>query len=642
MEDPHPIVPPSEDAASNGPLGPEAEEILQLLLEHSTDAIYILQEGKFPVINRKFQELFKVGPEEVDAPDFSFLDLVAPSSLPLIRERARRIETGEEVPGRYEFTAVTSEGEEVHVEASTTRIDYLGAPATLGIVRDITVRKEAEQRLRQSDERLRAVITSIPLVLWAVDTEGVFTLSEGQGLEILGLEPGEVVGRSAYEVYGDHPIIESSIRKALGGESRIFTVEIGGTLFETYVSPLKSEAGGIIGAIGVSADISENAKLEAQLRQAQKMEAIGRLAGGIAHDFNNILTVISGNVELSLLAARGDRRLEERLQTVQKASRHAQELTSRLLAFSRKQVSEPQVLDLNRVLHGLGSLLARLIGEDIRLETRFEPDLPPIHMDPSQIEQILVNLVVNSRDAMPRGGELSIETRSLELGEEYHRTHPYVEPGRYVELAVRDTGTGMSEEIKSQIFEPFFTTKGGGSGLGLSTVYGIVKQSGSSIEVESEVGEGTTFRILVPVTDLEDSPPAGRPDRTDRLPLGRETVVVVEDEEAVRELTAEILSDLGYRVHDFQGSDEARAFFDSLESPPDLLLTDVVMPGTSGPDLARGLKEGLPGLKVLYMSGYTDDAIARHGVLEEGVDLLTKPFTSGQLAWKVREVLDRA
>jgi PAS domain S-box-containing protein len=631
--DPHPVEgPPSIGEADAG-------EILALILEHSNDAIYILAGTRFPFINLRFQQLFGVTQEEVNANDFNFMDLVAPRSHHMLRERAEHIARGETVRRQYEFCALATDGREVEVEASTTRIKYHGEDATLGIVRDITERKEAEKKLKESEGRLRTVISNTPIVLWAVDQEGIFTFSQGMGLKALGLKPGQVVGQSVFDVYKDIPEIQESIQRTLDGEAFRGRVRVGDLVFETQYSPLFDEEGEVIGALGVSADVSDRVTLEAQLGQATKMEAIGRLAGGIAHDFNNILTVINGNAELGLLTLKSEDPLRDRLDSILQASAHAQDLTSRLLAFSRKQIASPRVLDLNDVLRELEPMLQRLIGEHTDLGGQYCEGVAAVRADPGQIEQVLVNLVVNAQDAMPGGGSITVQTAIRDLDKAYCRQHPYVEPGPHVLLSVSDTGVGMSDEMQAMIFEPFYTTKSAGTGLGLSTVYGIVKQSGGSIEIFSEEGVGTRVDIFMPVADQPPETVVEEP-VSDMLPLGKELILLVEDEDAVRDLAAEILTDLGYTVQAFGSPTEAEEFFRGEDRNVDLLLTDVVMPGMSGAELVSRLMPLRPELKVLYMSGYTDDAIAQHGVLDEGVRLIPKPFTSSGLANKVRQALD--
>jgi CheY-like chemotaxis protein len=370
------------------------------------------------------------------------------------------------------------------------------------------------------------------------------------------------------------------------------------------------------------------------------MDAIGRLAGGVAHDFNNLLTVITAQMDMSMRTMEAANPLRGRLQETKDAAHRAGRLTSQLLAFSRKQILQPTVQHLNDIVAGMARMLPRLIGEDIALAVALDPDLDLVRVDRGQVEQVVMNLVVNARDAMPRGGRLTIETGNVELDGEYARQHPGVVPGRYVMLAVSDTGSGMDEATRARIFEPFFTTKapGQGTGLGLSTVYGIVAQSGGHVRVYSEPGQGSTFRIhLPPVADeRETAAPAAAPPPAH----GHETVLLVEDEEMVRRVAREILEFQGYTVLVASNGEEAAQTAAQHGGAIDLLVTDVVMPGMSGRVVADRLVAARPDLKVLFMSGYTDGAIAHHGVLEAGTAYLAKPFTVDTLAAKVRAVLD--
>jgi signal transduction histidine kinase len=382
-------------------------------------------------------------------------------------------------------------------------------------------------------------------------------------------------------------------------------------------------------------------ELEQQLRQSQKMEAIGRLAGGVAHDFNNLLTAINGYSSLALQRANPDDRLRGYLEEIKKAGERAATLTRQLLAFGRKQMLKPVVLNLNDVVSDMNKMLRRLIGEDIRFNARFDPDLKPIKADPGQIEQVLVNLVVNSRDAMPQGGNLTIETANFESDAEFAGKHLGLAPGHYVMLAVSDSGCGMDDKTKARIFEPFFTTKekGRGTGLGLSTVYGIVKQSGGTVWVYSEQGKGSVFKVYFP--QMEEDAEFSKPVLVETpVPPGSETILLVEDEDIVRGLARKILEQAGYDVLDARGGDEAIRLCHELPGPIHLLLTDVVMPETSGKEIAECLAKLRPSTRVLYMSGYTDDAIVHHGVLDSDVEFIQKPFTPLALARKVREVLD--
>jgi signal transduction histidine kinase/CheY-like chemotaxis protein len=389
--------------------------------------------------------------------------------------------------------------------------------------------------------------------------------------------------------------------------------------------------------------VSEREKAEERLRQAHKMEAIGKLAGGIAHDFNNMLSVILGYSEMSIFAlAEGDP-IRADLQEIQRAAERARELTRQLLAFSRKQILEPKVLDLNQTLHGLSNMLRRLLGEGIELNLATHTRIGKIKADPSQLEQVVMNLSVNARDAMPKGGKLTIETRDVELDAEYAAQHPDVLPGPYVLLAVTDDGVGIPPGDGARIFEPFFTTKpkGVGTGLGLSTVQGIVRQSGGHIWVYSEPERGATFKIYFPRHQLPTDAPAAQAVGA-QIARGWETILLVEDDEQVRALTRIVLARNGYNVLEAQSPGEAIIVCEKYPAKIHLVLTDVVMPRMTGKELAERIGPTRPQMKVLYMSGYTDDAIVHHGVLDAGVAFLQKPLTPDALLRKVRDVLGSA
>ncbi|MBW8004016.1 MAG: response regulator [Planctomycetes bacterium] len=407
--------------------------------------------------------------------------------------------------------------------------------------------------------------------------------------------------------------------------------------------------GVVDGFVSIITDITERKQAEAalleseeQLRQAQKMESIGRLAGGVAHDFNNLLTTIIGYSELISMEEDLNDTTKEGVQEIKNSAERAAALTQQLLAFSRKQVLKPHVIDLNLLITKLGSMLKRLVSEDINLTTELGSNLGNIKADPGQVEQVIMNLVVNARDAMPEGGAITIETLGVNLDESYHQQHPEVIPGDYVLLAVSDTGHGMDEETQSQVFEPFFTTKevGKGTGLGLSTVYGIVKQSGGFIWVYSKLEQGTTFKIYLPQITGTKKQHESRPQKKDPMG-GTETILLVEDEESLRKMAGKILKGYGYCVIEADDGMDALEIVNKKDYPEiDLLVTDVIMPKMGGKELSEKLFEEYPKLKVVYISGYTDNAIAHHGVLDEGVSLLQKPFSSESLAEKVREILD--
>jgi signal transduction histidine kinase/CheY-like chemotaxis protein len=388
-------------------------------------------------------------------------------------------------------------------------------------------------------------------------------------------------------------------------------------------------------------ELAARKQLEQQLLQSQKMEAVGRLAGGIAHDFNNLLTVIIGFSQLLVRESPAGSCQRELLEEITLASEQAATLTRQLLAFSRQQIQEVKVLDLNTVVAEVAKMLERLIGEDIELRTALTQNLGRVMADPGQIGQVLMNLAVNSRDAMSRGGTLTIETANVELDEGFARDHLYLAPGAYVMLAVSDTGDGMDRKTQQRIFEPFFTTKerGKGTGLGLSTVYGVVKQSGGSIWVYSELGRGTTFKIYLPRVDelASPTPPTMEPEQ--RLE-GTEVILIVEDAAPVRSLIRSTLQSHGYTVLEAGGSNEALAILQRDVKPIDLVLTDIVMPGLSGRGLAEAVKVVQPGMRILYMSGHTDDAVLRHGVLDGGSHFIQKPFRPVDLLRKIRHILD--
>jgi signal transduction histidine kinase/ActR/RegA family two-component response regulator len=388
-------------------------------------------------------------------------------------------------------------------------------------------------------------------------------------------------------------------------------------------------------------EIAERRQAEERLRQSQKMEAVGRLAGGVAHDFNNLLTVIDGYCELSMAKLDRPQVLRKSLGEIQKASLRAGALTRQLLAFSRKQVLQPRVLHLNEVVLGMATMLRRLIGEDIELSTNFDASLGRVRADPGQIEQVIMNMAVNARDAMPRGGKLTISTTNVGIDQKSQFRNRTLEPGSYAMLAISDNGVGMSEQVRGHLFEPFFTTKGvgKGTGLGLATCYGIICQSGGDIRVYSEPNSGTTFKIYLPRTDA--APEAAVILEPEVLPKGSESILVVEDERAVRELAVIILRERGYQVREACNAIEALELI-KKSGAFDLVLTDVIMPQMSGKELCDQIKSRDPAARILLMSGYTDDALAHHGVLDEGLSFLEKPFSPSRLARKVREVLDAA
>lgn len=533
------------------------------------------------------------------------------------------------------------EDENAYTQRDLEFLSSVGGQIALAIER-----KRAESALRESEARQRLLIEQLPAVLWTVDKELRLTSSVGAGLIRLGLKPHEVVGKSLQEFFQTDdrnfmPI--AAHRRALAGESMTFHTEWGGGSYTCHAEPLRAAEGEILGVIGMALDITDRKQLEAQLRQAQKMEAVGRLAGGIAHDFNNLLMVIQGYTELLLDRLGSVHPLRRNAEQIHDASQRAASLTRQLLAFSRKQMLAPQILNICSVVSDMEKILRRLIGEDIELAIANSQDIWTVKADRSQVEQVILNLAVNSRDAMPNGGKLTIETRNVEIDGTYARKYPVVEPGEYVMMAVSDTGCGMDVETQAHIFEPFFTTKekGKGTGLGLATVYGIVKQSGGYIWVYSELGKGTTFKVYLP--HVQASAEAMPSKMEPKMPQhGTETILLVEDEKGVRELAREYLEQAGYKVLEAENAQQALQISEKHQGSIDLLFTDVVMAGMSGRQLAEEMQKTRPDIRVLYMSGYTDEAIVNHGLLGREVSLLQKPFTLNSLALKVRETLEAA
>jgi PAS domain S-box-containing protein len=514
--------------------------------------------------------------------------------------------------------------------------------------RDITDHKLAEEALRASEERYRSLIANtinaVALHEMLYDSEGRpanyrFLMVNPAFEKIAGFSSKQVVGKTIHQVFPvlDPFWIETYGRVVVTGAPVTFARYEEHLKRHLLVSAYKT---GVNQFAAIFSDITEQKELESQFLQAQKMEAVGRLAGGVAHDFNNMLNVIIGYGDLMNQKLRPQTTQARYLGEIMKASDRATALTRQLLAFSRKTISVPQILNLNDHLAGIEKMLTRVIGEDIEIRMAFEPDLGVVHVDPGHVEQIVMNLVVNARDALPRGGKLTLETANVYLDEEFARLHTYVTPGHYVMLAVTDNGQGMDAATQARIFEPFFTTKevGRGTGLGLSTVYGLVKQNNGHIEVYSEIGSGTTFKAYLP--EVQEPVPAisaAKPVARDLH--GSETILVVEDEDMLRESICRGLKIYGYSVLAARQGGEALLLAERHPGPIHLLLTDVVMPQMDGRDLANRLTPLRPDIKVLYMSGYTENAIVHHGVLETGIFFIPKPFRIKTLLGKIREIL---
>jgi PAS domain S-box-containing protein len=518
----------------------------------------------------------------------------------------------------------------------------------IAIKQDVTERRRAERELQESAERYRDLFDNANDLIYTHDLDGNFTSVNTAAEQLSGYTREEAVNLNIADIMSAEQLklAKRTMEHQLAGETPpAYELEFSGKDGRSIVAELNTRLiyrdGKPVGVQGIARDITARKQLEDQLRQSQKMEAIGQLAGGVAHDFNNMLMVISGYSELAILKLKAGDPLLRYLEEIRKAWMRGAALTRQLLAFSRKQVLQPRILDLNLIISDLRKMLGRLIGEDLELRAVLHPELGRIKADPGQIEQVIMNLVVNARDAMPRGGKLTIETTNTDLDAEYAGHHANIQPGPYVMLAVSDTGIGMDEKTRERIFEPFFTTKeaGKGTGLGLSTVYGIVKQSGGNILVYSEVGKGTSFKIYLPrVGDaVQDK---SHTVRLEKSLLGTETLLLAEDEEPVRNMAREALETYGYQVLEAANGGAALLMCERHNEPIPLLITDVVMPEMSGPELSARLIQLHPEMRVLYMSGYTESAIFQQEILDPGIAFLQKPFTPDDLARKVREVLD--
>jgi len=502
--------------------------------------------------------------------------------------------------------------------------------------------------LKLSQERLRIHIEGTPLAVVEWDLEARVTAWNPSAESVFGYSRSEALGQQLdfivpfqFHHRANQTWHELLARKGgsrstgqnLTKDGRVITCEWSNTL-------LVDEAGRILGVASFVQDVTERIALEAKFRQAQKMEAIGRLAGGVAHDFNNLLTIINGYSAMQLERTAPSDSVHHEAEQIKQAGDRAAALTRQLLAFSRHQVLQPQQVNLNDIVRNIDKMLRRLIGEDVEVLTVLAPDLGTVNVDPGQVDQVLMNVVVNARDAMPDGGKLTIQTENVELDSDYVGKHEYAKPGSFILLSVSDSGIGMDAETRARIFEPFFTTKepGKGTGLGMPMVYGIVKQSGGHIEVDSELSHGTTVKIYLPRVDVPVAEVKPAVERSDHLD-GSERIFLVEDDVQLRELVTEILTARGYDVEVIDNIEQLDSVLQRIAACK-LLLTDVVMPKMSGPEVAKRLSQHWPGIKVLYMSGYTTDAIVHRGVLDSGLFFLQKPFTPATLAAKVREVLD--
>ena len=626
----------------------ESEERARLIFNTVPDSITItrVEDGRYILVNDYFCRLTGFLREETIGRTVSDLNVFVN-----VQDRERFIremrEKGEIT--NFEILYRKKDGSLFTSLLSARPIQYAGEDCLVAVVADISNRKQIEDALRQSEERYRLLVDNANEAILVIQG-GMITFVNPQAIKIMNIEGRALTPQPFLDFIHpeDRETVLQRYQERLSGEVpparySFRLVDQEGKTIWVEINAVQIAWEGEPAALVFLTDITEKKQLEMQFLQSQKMEAVGRLAGGVAHDFNNLLTSILGHSDLMMMRLRPGDPLIGDIKEIIKAANRATDLTRQLLAFSRKQVMQPRILNLNGIISDMKKMLNRLIGEDITLETSLSPDLGQVLVDPGQIDQVIMNLVVNARDAMPKGGTLTIETGNALLDEVQVRSYMGAKPGAYVLLSVKDSGSGMSEELQSHIFEPFFTTKelGKGTGLGLSTVYGIVKQSNGYIRVDSRPGQGTVFKIFLP--QQEGKAESGlKPERGKVSLRGGETILLAEDNELVRGLTRSVLEHFGYQVLETKDGEEAGRMSKGYEGPIHLLLTDVVMPGISGRVLAEQLQISRPGIKILFMSGYSEEAVLLQGMQILGAHFLQKPFTPEELGLRVREILDSA
>jgi len=620
----------------------QTEEKFRTLFEAAPDGYYLMNmDGEIVDVNRSAELLIGYKKDELIGRYFLDPGFLPKTETTKALKMLERVRKGNPV-GPTVFRMIRKDGRPIDIEIRSIPAKIGNEELILGIGRDITFRQQQETQIR----KLATVIEQASEYILITDLEGRIEYANPVFEKITGYTREEAIGKLPKFLLSEkHPdsLFQDHLEIVSRGKTWSGTIikkrKDGSEFYtETTIFPIRNEQGKIINFASVSRDITREKNLERQFHQAQKMEAIGRLAGGVAHDFNNILTVIRGFSDLMLSKIKPDHPFYKEILQIHKASERAANLTNQLLAFSRRQMIQPQVINLNNILRDMERMLFRLIGEDIQLELILDKKLGNIKIDPGQVEQIVMNLVVNARDAMPTGGKITIETSNVYLDQSYVDEHLLIKTGDYIFLAISDTGKGMDEDTRNRIFEPFFTTKKEGSGLGLSTVYGIVKQNDGNIWVYSESGKGTTFKIYFPRIDEPTTFERERELKIDTF-RGSETILLVEDDQAVRELAREILAENGYTVLEAENGQVALSVIKQYRQPIHLLLTDVVMPEMSGKELAERIKKIHPEIKILYMSGYTENAITHHGVLANETEFIQKPFPPIIMLEKIRKIL---
>jgi two-component system, cell cycle sensor histidine kinase and response regulator CckA len=626
----------------------ESEKKYRLLIENSLQGVAIMQQGRCVYCNGAFSRISGYTLEELRSLQLGkYAEMMHIEDLELFNQRYGDPSTGRpRLPHHYEGRLIRKDGSIRWLEVFAVSTEWEGKPAGQVVQFDITERKQAEEKLRKTLEWQRAIFEGSRDAILISDSDLLFVDANSAAVKLSGHSKEDLLKMrfSDLNKKTDHPQLEEIRHRILSGE------EVTGELVLTTRDERKLDIefshqrvviAGVPYIYTTMRDITARKQLESQFRQAQKMEAIGKLAGGVAHDFNNLLNVINGYCEMLLEDSESDNPKRNDIEQIGIAGKRAASLTSQLLAFSRKQILQPAILNLNDILQSMSTMLRRLIRESIDLAIVTHPALGLIYADPGQIQQIIMNLVVNARDAMLQGGKLTIETENVNIDEYYAQDHIAVTPGPYIILAISDTGIGMDANTQAHLFEPFFTTKqrGEGTGLGLSTVYGIVKQSNGFIWVYSEPGAGTTFKVYFPRVKGE-LPEPKEEKKSEPTAGGVETVLIAEDEQSVRTLTARILRERGYAVLEASNGIEALSIAQEYSGDIDLVLTDTVMPEMGGKELVSRITAVRSGIRVLYVSGYTDNAIAHHGILDSDIAFLQKPFSIESLARKVREVLD--